>query len=173
MPASPSPLASLVDRFRHLGPEAVKFGIVGMTGVTFQFIVFNLLRYAGPDFIGVLAAKPVTAQVLAIAGAGVITYLGNRHWTYQHRVKGKVSRELPVFTLLNVFAIGIGALCLALSHYVLGLTSPVADNLSGNVVGLGLGTLFRFWSYRRFVFTGQAAVPVSPDDPATEPPASH
>lgn len=175
MPDSPSPVAALVDRFRHLGPEAVKFGVVGLTGVAFQFVVFNLLRFAGPDFVGVLESKPVTAQVLAIAGAGVITYLGNRHWTYQHRVKGKVSRELPVFALLNVVAIGIGALCLAFSHYVLDLTSPVADNLSGNVIGLGLGTLFRFWSYRRFVFTGSAAAPApaeDPQDPASGAPAS-
>jgi putative flippase GtrA len=26
------------------------------------------------------------------------------------------------------------------------------DNISANVVGVALGTLFRFWSYRRFVF---------------------
>ena len=35
----------------------------------------------------------------------------------------------------------------------------------GNVIGLGLGTLFRFWSYRRFVFTGSTRTPV--EDPAT------
>lgn len=178
MSASPAPLAALVDRFRHLGPEAVKFGIVGLTGVGVQIIVFNLLRYAGPDHVGVLEAKPITAQVIAIGVATVITYLGNRYWTYQHRAKGKVARELPVFILLNAIAIAIGALCLAFSHYVLGLTSPLADNLSGNVIGLGLGTLFRFWSYRRFVFTGSAAVSATgdqagqPEDPANEPPAS-
>ncbi len=26
-------------------------------------------------------------------------------------------------------------------------------HVSGNVVGVGLGTLFRFWAYRTFVFT--------------------
>ncbi|MSW42688.1 MAG: GtrA family protein, partial [Actinobacteria bacterium] len=31
-------------------------------------------------------------------------------------------------------------------------TSPLADNVSANVIGLGLGTIFRFWSYRRWVF---------------------
>jgi putative flippase GtrA len=103
--------------------------------------------------------------VLAIGVATVVTYLGNRYWTYQHRARGSVARELPVFVLLNGVAIGIGALCLAFSHYVLGLTSPLADNLSGNVIGLGLGTLFRFWSYRRFVFTGEVSVP--PEDPAS------
>ena len=151
-----SPLAALLDRLRHLGPEATKFGIVGLTGVGVQIVAFNLLRYAGPGHVGVLEAKPITAQVLAIGLATVITYLGNRYWTYQHRERGSVGRELPIFVLLNAIAIAIGSLCLAVSHYVLNLTSPLADNLSGNVIGLGLGTLFRFWSYRRFVFTGQA-----------------
>lgn len=155
MSTSPSGLAALTDRVRHLGPEAVRFGIVGLSGVALQIVVFNVLRYAGPGHVGVLEARPITAQVLAIGLATVITYLGNRYWTYQHRTPGNVWRELPVFVLLNAIAIAIGSACLALSHYALRLTSPLADNLSGNVVGLGLGTLFRFWSYRRFVFTGE------------------
>ncbi|BAK34370.1 hypothetical protein MLP_13560 [Microlunatus phosphovorus NM-1] len=147
-------LRRLWDKAMHLGPEAIKFGIVGLTGVALQFVVFNVLRYAGAGGEGVLAAKPITAQVIAIGAATVITYLGNRYWTYHHRERGNPLRELPIFILLNGIAIAIGAACLAFSHYVLGLTSPLADNLSGNVIGLGLGTLFRFWSYRKFVFTG-------------------
>ncbi|HYP45136.1 MAG TPA: GtrA family protein [Propionibacteriaceae bacterium] len=161
-------LASLTERMRHLGPEAITFGIVGLTGVGVQIVAFNVLRYAGPGHVGVLEAKPITAQVLAIGLATVVTYLGNRYGTYRHRERGPVSRELPVFVLLNGIAIAIGAACLALSHYVLGLTSPLADNLSGNVIGLGLGTLFRFWSYRRFVFTGEVRAPL--EDLASEAP---
>ena len=37
-----------------------------------------------------------------------------------------------------------------------GLKGPIADNVSANVIGLGLGTLFRFWSYRRWVFPEDA-----------------
>jgi putative flippase GtrA len=160
------PLRRLWDRVSHLGPEATRFGIVGLTGVALQFVVFNVLRYAGPGAEGVLVDKPITAQVIAIGAATVITYLGNRYWTYHHREKGHPARELPVFVLLNAIAIGIGALCLAISHYLLGLTSPLADNISGNVIGLGLGTLFRFWSYRRFVFTGGARGVQPAEDPA-------
>ena len=165
MSSPSSALSALIDRFRHLGPEATKFAIVGLTGVGVQIVAFNLLRYAGPGRVGVLEDKPITAQVLAIALATVVTYFGNRYWTYHHRARGDVRRELPVFVLLNGIAIAIGALCLAVSHYVLDLTSPLADNLSGNVIGLGLGTLFRFWSYRKFVFTGEARIP--PEDPAS------
>ena len=138
---------------------------MGLTGVAVQVVAFNVLRYAGPGNIGILERKPITAQVLAIALATIITYLGNRYWTYHHRERGNVGRELPIFVLLNGIAIGIGALCLGFSHYVLGLTSPLSDNLSGNVIGLGLGTLFRFWSYRRFVFTGGSRA--VPEDPAS------
>jgi putative flippase GtrA len=55
-----------------------------------------------------------------------------------------------------VIVAGVGLLisvaCLWFSHYALGFTSLLADNISANFVGLGLGTLFRFWSYRKWVF---------------------
>jgi putative flippase GtrA len=56
---------------------------------------------------------------------------------------------------------GIAVACLWFSHYVLDLRSPLADNISANGVGLVLGTMFRFWTYRTFVFTAELA-----DDPA-------
>ncbi len=43
---------------------------------------------------------------------------------------------------------------LYISHYGLGFTSTLADNVA-TVVGIGLGTLFRFWTYRKFVFAGE------------------
>ena len=43
-----------------------------------------------------------------------------------------------------------------ISHDVLGLTSRLADNISANIIGLALGTIFRYLTYKRFVFTTQA-----------------
>jgi putative flippase GtrA len=63
-----------------------------------------------------------------------------------------------LFFILNGIGLGIGLGCLAVSHYVLGAMWPrvfqtaLADNIASFVVGMALGTLFRFWSYRRFVF---------------------
>ena len=37
---------------------------------------------------------------------------------------------------------------------MLGLTSPLADNIAAYVVGFGLGTAFRFVFYHYIVFTG-------------------
>jgi hypothetical protein len=38
---------------------------------------------------------------------------------------------------------------------VLGLDSPVADNLSANVIGLAIGTTVRFALFRQYVFPRQ------------------
>ena len=42
--------------------------------------------------------------------------------------------------------------CLAASHYLMHLTRPLADNISANVVGLGIGSAVRFVAYRGWVF---------------------
>ena len=39
----------------------------------------------------------------------------------------------------------------------LDLHTQLADNIT-NIVGIGIGTLFRFWTYRKFVFAGDAQV---------------
>jgi hypothetical protein len=70
-----------------------------------------------------------------------------------------------MFVLFNVVGFGRSAVTLVLSHDVLGLTSRLADNISANVVGLALGTAFRFLTYRRFVF------PVPPADPVEGSPS--
>ena len=40
----------------------------------------------------------------------------------------------------------------AVSRDLLGLTSPLADNVSANVVGMAIATAFRFWTFRTYVF---------------------
>ena len=69
-----------------------------------------------------------------------------------------MGREYVLFFLLNGVAMLIAIACLGISHYVLGLDSALADNISANIIGLGLGTLFRFWSYRKWVFPEESEV---------------
>jgi putative flippase GtrA len=140
----------MLERLRRLAREAAKFGIVGGVGFIVDVAVFNLLRYGGDP--GLLEHKPLTAKAISVAVATVVTYLGNRHWTWRHRARSGARREMTLFFILNGIGMGIALLCLAVSHYVLDFTSAIADNISANVVGLFLGMLFRFWSYRTFVF---------------------
>jgi putative flippase GtrA len=141
----------LFDRLRRLAHEAMKFGVVGGIGYVVDVSLFNYLRYGGNDG-GALHHKPLTAKAISVAVATVVTYLGNRHWTWRNRERSGAGREVTLFFVLNGIGLLISVGCLAFSHYVLDLRSPLADNISANVVGLLLGMAFRFWSYRTFVF---------------------
>ena len=128
--------------------EVTTFLAVGGTGYVVDVLAFNLLR-SEPVFASV---DPSYARVVAVGLAMVVTYFGNRLLTWRGRSAGDRRREVGLFVAFNVVGMGISVACLVLSHDVLGLTSRLADNISANVVGLALGTLFRFWSYRAYVF---------------------
>ena len=137
----------IYGRLQGLIHEAAKFGTVGLTALVVDIGLFNFLLYAGP-----LQGKPLTAKAVSVAVATTFAYFGNRFWTFKHRGNTGYAREYLLFFGLNGVAMLIAMGCLWISHYALGLTSPLADNIAANVIGLGLGTLFRFWSYRKFVF---------------------
>ena len=142
--------ASLQARVGSVLHEIAKFGVVGAVAFVVDVTVFNLLRYHGGE--GVLYEKPLTAKAISTVVATVVAYLGNRFWTFRHRDRVGYAREYALFFLFNGIGMLIALGCLWVSHYLLGLTSPLADNISANVVGLALGTMFRFWAYRRWVF---------------------
>lgn len=134
--------------------ELLRFGSVGAVAFLVDVGLFNLLRF-GPG--GLLEDRPITAKVLSVAAATLAAWLGNRYWTFADRRGAARGRELVGFAVVNVAGMGVAVLCLAFSHYVLGLTSPLADNVAGNVVGTGLGTVLRYFAYRHLVFRGTPA----------------
>lgn len=144
--------AALDDSARRRLPlqELGAFGVVGLTGYCVDVGLFNLLRYAGDP--GLLEDKPLTAKVISVVVATLVTYAGNRHWTWRHRPRSGAHREVPLFFLVNAIGLLIMLGCLGVSHYLLDLTSALADNISANGVGLVLSTTFRFWAYRTHVF---------------------
>jgi len=156
--AAGNPVGRALDRLRgHLSMlvrEVVKFGIVGLVAYVVDIGTFNLLQYAGGE--GPLFGKPLTAKVISVAVATTFAYFGNRYWTFRHRGRTSFRREYFLFFVLNGVGMLIAVGCLWFSHYALGFTSPLADNISANVIGLALGTMFRFWSYRRWVFPEDA-----------------
>ncbi|MEZ0492813.1 GtrA family protein [Kineococcus sp. TBRC 1896] len=145
----------LRDTYEVLVREAAKFGIVGAVAFVTDFGIFNLLRYAGPDGVGVLHHKPLTANVISVVTSIVVAWLGNRYWTFRHRRRASAPRELLLFFVMNGVGLLISLACLGFTYYVLDLRGPLASNVSAKVVGVGLGTLFRWWAYRRFVFVAE------------------
>ena len=157
---TPAPTASppAPDGWRHRTWQASKFLIVGGLVFFFDAALYNLLVFFSPETgfsagsRGVLFNHPVTAKVLTIAVASVLTYLGNRLWTYQERTVERTSRSVVAFIVVNVIASALQLGCLAFSRYVLGLDSALADNISGTLIGQVLSTGFRFVMYGRVVF---------------------
>ncbi len=144
----------LIDQVDKLWHEVAKFGVVGAFAFVIDVGLFNILRFAGGE--GPMYDKPLTAKVVSVAVATTFAYFGNRYWTFRHRGRTSFGREYLLFFVLNGVGMAISVSCLWISHYLLGFTSALADNISANVIGLGLGTLFRFWSYRRWVFPEDA-----------------
>ena len=125
----------------------VKFGIIGGLNVIVNWVSFNLLLLL-PAF----ADGQLKAKVIATGIAIVSSYFMNRHWTYKDRDKSAAHREFMLFLGFNLAGMLIELAAIAMTKYVFGLTSWLAINVAF-VVGLTLGTIFRFFTYRTWVFT--------------------
>lgn len=130
---------------------ALKFGVVGLICFAIDVGIFNLLR-SGALGTGHFFSGPIGAKIVSAVISTVIAWLANRFWTFRERRRSDVGLEFLEFGAVGAAGIGIGVACVAVSHYVLGFTSLLADNISANVVGLVLGTAFRFLMYRYWVF---------------------
>jgi putative flippase GtrA len=147
-------VAGLYDRVRHLIPELAKFGVVGGIGAIIDLGGAAVLH-------GRYHQEPLTAKAISITVATVVTYVGSRFWTFRHRENQALHRETVLFFALNVVGLIIAEVVIACTTYVLGFKDPIAYNLA-SVIGTGLGTIFRFFAYRKWVFLAPAAPPVPP-----------
>jgi putative flippase GtrA len=148
----------------------LSFGVVGLGGMVIDVGVFNALRL-GVFGHGALIDKPLTAAVISASLAIVFNWVGNRFWTFRQQRRTDVLRELLEYGAVALLGLGVGLLCLAVSHYLLGLHSLAADNIAKNVVGLGLGTVVRFSLSRWWVWGSSrrrqvVAVPLAAAKPA-------
>lgn len=142
----PRRMRALYDRFRVLIHEFTKFGIVGAFNAVLDIALFNYLHF-GSHHIG-----PMTSKAASVTVAATSSYFMNRHWSFAHRARTGIKREYVLFFLLSAVGLAIVEVCIAITRYGLGLKSVFALNVAANVVGLGLGTLWRFWSFKRWVF---------------------
>lgn len=131
-------------RFQTLIHEIAKFLLVGGLGTIVQLGCQNALHLG-------LAVGPSTAVVGGYAVATVITFLGNRYWAFKDR-KGKgLGRESVLFLVLNVIGILIQVGMVDIAYYGLNLRDGLSYNVA-SCVGIVLGTIFRLFTYRKFVF---------------------
>jgi putative flippase GtrA len=142
-------LARISTPWHILLKELSAFGVVGAINLVLDIALFNGLHFG-------LGIGPLTSKVLSTAVATTSAYLMNRHWSFSHRARTGLAREYSLFFLLNGVALLMGLVVLGSTRYGLGLTDKFSINVA-NLVAIGLGSVFRFWSYKRWVFPAQQA----------------
>lgn len=157
-------------RERFFTPEILTFLTVGGVGYVVDVAAFNLFLSTPPT----ATLDPSIAKILAVTVAMIVTYVGNRVFTWRGKSGHSRRREIGLFALFNAIGLGLSVVPLIISHDLLGLTSRFSDNISANVIGLALGTAFRYWSYKRFVFAVEGIhVPVPEPEPELAPVPVH
>jgi putative flippase GtrA len=137
---------------RHVVGEVVRFLLVGGLATAVSFIGFNALVHGLFLDAAPLRDRPVLAFVLVNVVAGCVAYAGMRAWAFRDRSVSDPTTGLVRFFGLGALTMAIPVVCLWFSRQVLGLSSPLADNVAANVIGLGLSAAARFWVFRRYVF---------------------
>lgn len=134
----------LRTRLDALAREVAKFGVVGAMGLLVNVAVSNLL-WQTTDL------QVVRASLLATFVAILFNYVGFRYWTYRDRDKTGRTRELTLFLLFSAVGAAIENGVLYTATYGFGWNGPIQSNVF-KILGIGIATLFRFWSYRSWVF---------------------
>ncbi len=146
-----STVRRLYERFRLLIHEGAKFGVIGLIGV----VVYNLVN---SWMVVGLGLGPLTSATIAVIVTTITSYVANRYWSFRHRERTSVPRETVMFFALNGVGLLIQYAVVGFTVYGLGDTSHGANFIANNV-GIVLGTLFRFWSYRKWVWAAPKAAP--------------
>jgi putative flippase GtrA len=137
-----STVRDLYMQFRQLLHEGFKFLVVGGIGFVVTIGVANALHGSGKY-------KAITIATIV---AAIVTYLGNRYWSFNKRQGQGTARDAVIFLVLN----GVGLLiyygCIWVIQDAGGLQGKGWYNFA-IIVGTIFGTLFRFWSYRKWVWT--------------------
>jgi putative flippase GtrA len=149
----PQPYRDIAVRHREL----VKFALVGGITYVVDITLFTLLKTT------VLEPKPVTAKIVAVLVATIVSYVLNREWSFRTRGGRERHHEAALFFLVCGIGTVLNAAPLWISRYVLDLQVPhvsllaqeAADFASANVIGTLLAMAFRWWAFRRYVFPDQ------------------
>ncbi|MGW1030014.1 GtrA family protein [Streptomyces sp. NPDC002577] len=142
--ADTAPRSAVRRRFDRLAREVAKFGAVGGAGILVNLGVFNLVRH-------VTDLQVVRASIIATIVSIVFNYIGFRYFTYRDRDKSGRTKELALFMFFSAIGLVIENGVLYVATYGFGWDSPLQNNFF-KFLGIGVATLFRFWSYRTWVF---------------------
>lgn len=140
----PGRAAGMARAARDVLPELGRFSVVAVVATALADIVTGLLH--GPGRVG-----PASSALTAAALAVLVSYAGNRYWTFRHRQRGTVPREGARYLLLSAVTLAIQAGCLRVSTGLLGQHGRLPVTCAA-VAGVVLVLLLRYWSCRAWVW---------------------
>jgi putative flippase GtrA len=144
-------VSTVYQRFRLLIHEGSKFLVIGGIGFVVAIGGADILHFD-------VGLGKYTSVTIATIAATVVTFLGNRYWTFRHREGKGTAHESVMFFVLNGVGLLMQYACIGLVQDALGLQGKFWFNFA-NLAGTAIGTVFRFWSYRKWVWHAQ------PDSP--------
>jgi putative flippase GtrA len=144
-------IRGLYTRFRVLIHETAKFGVVGALAFVITVGGANALHSGA-------RLGPLTSVTIATIVATVFSFLGNKHWTFRHRKGNGLGRESVLFFMFNGVGLLIQLAFVAAVRYGFGQTGTLWYNVA-NVSGIIVATIFRLYTYRRWVFLEPDAGP--------------
>jgi len=151
VPSADTLMQRLDVTWRTLFKELSGFGVVGAVCFALDLALFQLL-YA---HVGIGA---VTSKLISTLASMTLAYLGHRYWSFSHRARTGVKREYLLFAVINGATLGLGLAIVAFVRYPLGQDSALVLQIA-NVFSTVLGTLIRYFSYRRWVFPAHERPP--------------
>jgi putative flippase GtrA len=134
--------AYLRNSGRILLKEVAAFGVVGAVGFVIDVSLFNVFFDDGQ----------IVAKCISTFAATAVTYFGNRYFSFSHRARSGIGRETSIFLGINVIALLFSIAIIGLFEYPLHFKHHLLVMNVVNIATIGIGTIFRFWSYKRFVF---------------------
>ena len=146
-------LRDLYARFRVLIHEAAKFGVVGVLSFGVTIVGSNAL-HSGAG-LGELVSVTIATIV-----ATVFSFIGNKHWAFRHRKGNALHRESILFFVFNGVGLLVQLAFVAAAQFGLGLKGTFSYNVA-NILGVTVATLFRLYTYRRWVFVMADGGPVA------------
>jgi len=142
---------------RLLIRDGAKFAVVGLAGAA--------LVVAGADALHYDAGLGRYASITIATVAGMVpNFLGNRYWAFRRRERRITGREVALYFALNCAGMLFQYACIGAAQVIPGMSGRLWYT-AANILGLGLGAAFRFWSYGKWVWHAprHSALPGGPE----------
>ena len=134
--------AYVADSWRVLLKEISAFGAVGIFALAIDVGVFTWLAPHGA----------IKAKLVSTILSTTFAYIGNRYLSFSHRARTSLARETAFFFGINFITLLFSEGAIAFFVYGLDYGHGSTMVFFVNLGTIAIGTLFRFWAYKRFVF---------------------